>query len=224
MSTIKINTTNLRGELAPLYQRYPGQTNPQPAYIQIDEDGNVSAGYSGETGNAVPSTVWHRRTLQWPVQPSVRGDVLADFLDSPEIVALLERVHAGHQVEWDGNNHVGRLNDDAQAAAFEIESAIYSADDCVSVWDTAEWLFNLGSLADHWSGQPLATAVAEIEAVAINEAVYLNDDVEDALLDEAGRVYDRHPERLNRVHVDALHAAGHINAAQVAEWIEDFGG
>lgn len=37
---------------------------------------------------------------------------------------LLERVHAGHSIEWDGHNSKGRLDDDAAAASEEIEGVI----------------------------------------------------------------------------------------------------
>jgi hypothetical protein len=225
MSTITIDTTNLRGETAPLYHRYPNQTQSQPAYIEIDEDGNVGADFAGKIGNAQTFAVWHRRTLQWNVRPEVRGDLLADFLESPEIVALLERVHAGHSVEWDGNNHVGRLDDDAHEALDAVEEAIqdqlYGDDGCVAVYGVAEWLFDNGSLADCWTDQPLATAVSEVEAGAQSEGAHLDGDVEYALLDEAEHLFDRQPDRLNRVHVDALLADGRISAEDAAEWIEE---
>lgn len=38
--------------------------------------------------------------------------------------ALLERIMRGHRVEWNGNEHVGLLSDDAQAALDELEAAL----------------------------------------------------------------------------------------------------
>lgn len=40
--------------VAPLYRQYDGQLKPQPAYIELDEDGTVRAGYSGAS---VPASV-----------------------------------------------------------------------------------------------------------------------------------------------------------------------
>lgn len=46
MSEITLKIDNLRsGDLAPLYCRYADQTTAQDAYIEIDEDGDVSADY-----------------------------------------------------------------------------------------------------------------------------------------------------------------------------------
>lgn len=74
MSTITIHTDTLRGHAAPLYHQYPQQSQPQPAYIEITEDGDVSAGYSGEIGGAVPMAVWHHRTLRVPVHAAMRWE------------------------------------------------------------------------------------------------------------------------------------------------------
>lgn len=124
---ITIDTSNLRGEAAPLYKRYPHQNQPQRAHVEMDEDGNVRAEINGEIGDAVPMHVWHGRTLRWSVSPYVRGDSLADLLESEKVRALFERVHNGHSVEWNGQNMVGRLDEDAEAAALELE-AILSPD------------------------------------------------------------------------------------------------
>ena len=85
------NLASLRAELAPLYCRYPHQTEPQPAYVQLDEDGDVTTGYSGEIGGGVPAHVWHGRTLRWTVPASVQGDVLADLL-AGDALPLLQRL------------------------------------------------------------------------------------------------------------------------------------
>ena len=121
---ISIKTDNLRGEIAPLYCRYQGQTDCQGAYVQMNEDGIVSADYNAEIGWAVTFDVFHNRTLSWGVASRVRGDALADLLESDEMRALFERVHTGHDVEWDGNNNVGHLDDDARAASDEIEAEL----------------------------------------------------------------------------------------------------
>jgi len=49
---------------------------------------------------------------------------------------------AGHAVQWDGSNPVGRLNDDASLAAQSIEAHIESLDSemQVQVWDAGDWL------------------------------------------------------------------------------------
>lgn len=221
---LTINTENLRGEIAPLYSRYQGQINAQPAYVELDEDGNVSADYSGEIGNAVPMTVWHRRTLRWSVSNQVRGDELADLLESDEVVALLERVYLGHTVEWDGNNHTGSLDDDARAASDELDTifgeAPNSGNDGSGVWDAGEWLDGAGLLGS-WSGKPLDEAVSEIQEQAESDSVYLDGDVETVLLEWAETYVRDDKPGLDANHLRALTDADRINAEDIAEYADD---
>lgn len=178
--SITINTDNLRGEPAPLYHVYPRQTKPQPAYVELDEDGDVSADYNGEIGNAVPMAVWHRRTLRFDVSPRVGGDDLADFLESDAVVALLERIHAGHTVEWNGNNHVGTLDDDAQAAAEALMEALSGLDD-VEVGDAYEWLAPGFALSDLVEGESIETLAASLIDEAAGEGITIHGSMEDAV-------------------------------------------
>lgn len=211
------NLASLRAELAPLYCRYPHQTEPQPAYVQLDEDGDVTTGYSGEIGGGVPAHVWHGRTLRWTVPASVRGDVLADLL-AGDALPLLQRVHAGHSVQWDGNNHCGTLDDDARTASDELAALLSGLEDeadNVPVWDVADWLFSNCTLPDHWHTQSLADAVAEIEAVARSERVALDGDITRCLLDWAARAFDEAgADSLTPVHLAELVAAGRITQEQ----------
>lgn len=183
--SITIKTDNLRGEPAPLYCVYPRQTKPQPAYVELNEDGEVSADYNGEIGNAVPMAVWHRRTLRFDVSPRVGGDDLADFLESDAVVALLERIHAGHTVEWDGNNFVGRLTEDAERAAETLTEALAAPPE-LAIWDAYEWLapgFNLLSELVE-SGSVPAHSAALIDR-AVDDGIVIDGGMEDAVIELA---------------------------------------
>ena len=193
MTTLKI--ANLRGEIAPLYCRYQGQTSAQGAWVQMDEDGTITASYNAEIGGSVTFDVFHNRTLTWGVAARVRGDALADLLESAEMRALFERVYDGHSVEWDGNNNVGRLDADAREASDEIEAALTAIgedDDAMgAVWDVGQWLEN-SAFDDIWEpGKTLAEAVTAVEESAESESVELDGDVERYLLDRAERANDR---------------------------------
>ena len=193
-SDITLDLDNLDETGAPLFRQYDGQLQPQPAYVEMDEDGEVTACYSGEIGNGVPSYVWHHRTLRWSVPSTVRGRVLKYLLERDDVVDLLERIHAGHAVDWDGNNHVGKLDADAQSASAELEvlldNDIGGADSC-AVWDAGEWLQN-SPLADLWpAGQTLDGAENNVNYLATAEDVTLTGDVRDVLLDMAERRHDK---------------------------------
>lgn len=225
MSTITLNIANIDdpSDPAPLYLRYPMQTAPQSAMIEMDEHGEVSAGTNGEIGNAVPAYVWHGRTLRWDVPAAVRGDALAELLRG-DALPLLERVHAGHSVDWDGSNHVGRLDDDAQDASYALQRLIdrdlRDNSACVAVWRVGDWLWSSCSLDQHWSDQPLADVAATLEDEATRDGVMLDGDVAESLLGQAMYYYeDGRP--LTATHLGALVAAGRITQDQADEYGQD---
>jgi len=218
-ATIKFSLGNLlTGALAPLYCKYPNQCNPQPAFVEMDEDGEVSADYSADSGGT-PSHVWHNRTLRWAVPSEVNGKTLADLLQGDEVRGLLERIHAGHSVDWDGSNHRGTLDDAAQDASYDLERRLErlaeDPTDLDQVWSVGDWLFSNGSLAQHWEAQSLDEAVAEIESAADGESVSLDGDVRECLLDKALRMFDEGgDDGLNATHLVALVAANRITQEQ----------
>jgi hypothetical protein len=214
-TTLKID--NLRDEIAPLYCRYSGQTNAQPAYVEMDDDGIIAADYSGEIGGGVSFDVFHSRTLRWGVAERVRGDALADLLESDEMRVLFERVYNGHSIEWDGNNNVGHLDDDARAASDEIEVALTALGEDESamgvVWDVDQWL-EYSAFDDIWDpGKSLDEAVAAVEKSAEEEGIELDGNVEKYLLDRAERANDRddcyRPEVLAALIEDGRHPLRH---------------
>ena len=111
----------LRGDAAPLYKKYLGQHQPQDAYVEMDEYGFVSASYNPEVGNAVRMDVYQRRTLRFGITPYLSGDELADIVTSEEVTNLLAIIYAGHDVRWDGSNHRGYLDGEAESALDELE-------------------------------------------------------------------------------------------------------
>lgn len=99
---------SLKGEATPLYNRYPGQTEAQRAYLEMDEEGRVTADYNSEIGNAIPMEVATGRTLRIPVPNDLTGNGLAEFVE--DIKPDLEKVHKGHAI--DGNK--GVLSEEAK--------------------------------------------------------------------------------------------------------------
>ena len=110
----------LRGDAAPLYRKYPGQIYEQGAFVEMDECGFISASYNPEIGNAVPMYVYQRRTLRFGITPYLSGDKLADIVASEKITNLLATIYAGHDVRWDGSNHRGHLDGEAESALDEL--------------------------------------------------------------------------------------------------------
>lgn len=216
MKSITLEIENLAVSEAPLYRRYSGQTQPQPAFVALTEFGIVHADFSGEIGTAVPMDVWHGRTLRWTVPADVRGSALAELLQSPDTRALIERVHAGHRVEWNGSNNVGRLAEDAIQAREALERLFedIDKDQRVPVLDVDDWLFMSCELFDHWKDGDLSTAVAEVKDEAKTEGVVLVGDIEQSLVREAEQHFEKGDQRLRAGHVAALLAAGKITQAE----------
>lgn len=89
--TITINRDYRERGRAPLYQQYDGQTGPQPAYLELTEDGRVRVDWSGEIGNAVPIRVYDGRDTRWTVPASLSVAGIDALID--EIAPMLERYH-----------------------------------------------------------------------------------------------------------------------------------
>lgn len=225
--SIRFNLDSLRREKAPLYHQYKGQTKPQEAYVQLTDDGEISADYSGEIGTAMPTHVWHRQTLRWDVDPHLFGDVIVEALLDPATRELLERVHAGHAVEWDGNNFVGKLTADAEAASRELASKLQglAQDDAhlAEVLDVDTWLWASSSLTHVWPGCESLDQVIERVAKEIAAMAHfaIKGDVRDALLTHAQCCFEEGQGEIGIVHLDALLANGRITEQQRSTYIEE---
>lgn len=154
-----------------LYHRFPGQTSAQPCYVSLDPaSGALSTDWSGQVGAGVPEAVWHHRVLRWKI-PALRESAQAALL--AKLVPLAERICAGHSVEWDGSNNVGRLTDDAaaanQEAALLCSSYSYeNSDSELVVWEASDWYASLGSheaQAEHL-GIAATTSDEQLDAIA----------------------------------------------------------
>ena len=122
-------------EAAELYRHYEGQTEPQPAYIELAlNTGSLSASYNAEIGNAIPFTVYHGFERRYSI-PVLTAEAANQAME--RIVPLAERIVADSDTHWDGNNTVIVLGDDARAAEAEIEDYLegnFDESDEVTVW------------------------------------------------------------------------------------------
>ncbi len=123
-----------------LFCHYARQSEPQKCFIALDlEDGQLWADYNAEIGSAVPEAVWNGRTVRFPA-PCMTANGMNRLMD--EIAPLAERVLAGASIDWDGNNHVGKLDEDAQDASDEIEELCSETEpapsETVTEWDACE--------------------------------------------------------------------------------------
>ena len=108
-----------------LYCHYPGQSDPQRAYIELDvRTLRLSARYNGEIGTAVPMDVYYGYRKRWEI-PILTGAAATELMLS--IVPLATRIVAGYTKIWNGNNYVARYTDDAHTAIEEIDDIAQDA-------------------------------------------------------------------------------------------------
>lgn len=209
----------LSNEHAPLYCRYDGATEAQPAHLSLDEDGRVSASYAADVGNAVPIDVYSRRAIWYRLPSNLSGLALANLVARPEITALLGRIHAGHTVEWDGRNNVGTLTTDAQDASDELETLLADVEGDINVWLASEWLSS--DVRDSWDAElSLDAAVTEAENIARADGVYLGGDLRQALLEIALSYLRDGKPGLSSTHLAALREARLIGQGAADEYLE----
>lgn len=177
-----VTITPLTGPDDVLYHHYPGQYAMQACYIDLDlRDGELSAWWNGEIGNAVPSDVWHGVVRRYNI-PVLTPDTVNSVLE--EIAPLAQIVLDHSSVEWDGSNHVARLDAEAQDAEARICGGETSTGEWipglldqydtaeVEIWDASEWLEPvLSDIREEMrAGRPLEQIIADWGDTSLSDA------------------------------------------------------
>jgi hypothetical protein len=194
---ISTNSKKLRGQNAPLYNKYTSQTNPQPAYITIYPDGyRAVADWSGIVGPGQSMESWLGHEITIDVNESAKGDAIADMLESETFQTLAERICDGHSIVWDGNNHVGRLTDDAQEAKDELEEFVSKEleGEEAEIWEIGEWMDGItyydngnysiqeiGDITAKTTDEELEAMEEKIQSMADDGNVEISDSISDWL-------------------------------------------
>jgi hypothetical protein len=107
---------------AGLWRHYDGQTERQSCYIELGlKDGVLLADWDAIVGSGTPSGVYHGFDRRWGI-PCLTADAANRVLW--RIAPLADRMLADWEEQWDGNNMVAVLGEDAQAAEEEIEELL----------------------------------------------------------------------------------------------------
>ena len=156
-----------------LHKHYRGQDTAQPCHVSLACDtGRLTASFDGGIGNAVPFSVYHRRTLRWAI-PCLTADAANALLD--EVLPIAERIVAGYSCEWDGHNHVGRFDADAEAAREEMHDLIsgrqFDEAALIEEWDASDWYAPTGrrDAQRQELGITAATTDEEMDAIETRE-------------------------------------------------------
>ncbi len=124
------NAADLRDDPAPLYRRYPGQINPQPGRIRIfPGERKAIADYKTEL-NSMTMAEWLGHIISISnLSPYIRGEIIADLLESERFQTLAKRICDGHSIVWNGIKRIGRLNEDAEDALLELRALVEAISD-----------------------------------------------------------------------------------------------
>lgn len=109
-----------RGSKHPLSFRRLGEL-PLPAYIELDLEDRVVT-FTYWDFNAEPMYVTLGYARRWRIDRMTSR--LAAIKLAKELEPLFERLCDGYSTHWDGRNHTGVLDADAQAAAEEVGSRL----------------------------------------------------------------------------------------------------
>lgn len=207
--------------------QYSQQNSPQPAYVMMDRYGVVTADYDGNVGGGVSSDDFHGITLRFEVSPLINGAVLHAFLMADEAKSLLSIIDDGHSIDWNGNNWVGTLSDEAQQATEDFNdllSDFSDPDSCLDeAWNVGDY-YGSSDFSDIWSdSETLAVAASSIENDAESYGgglVRIDGDCEEYLLETAFDIFSDNKNGLSKNHLDALIAAGKIDEDEAKEYME----
>jgi hypothetical protein len=121
------------------------------------------------------------------LSPYTDAEALTTDINAGVFDDLFQRIVDGSEVEWDGNNYLGRLNEDAREAEEELEKLLEAyADGSIGLWDAGEWLQDssdedLGVTATS-TDEDLAKKARELEEEACAEGavvVWIEDELKE---------------------------------------------
>ena len=142
MKTIKINTENLTESAAPLHYQFDGQYQAQHAYIEIDpreDEIEVSADYSGETGGGGSARHYHHLVETIPVPSCILGSALIEHMTSDAFKKDILELCEGYEEVYNGNNFIGRWQEGTCDELRQMEYAMYNIE-TAEVSDGESWI------------------------------------------------------------------------------------
>ncbi len=109
-----------KGEKYPLFFQRHGRL-PLSAFLQLHmESRTVTFGYFEDNSEPAYVTLGHVLWRRIDARTSRRASTKI----AQELQPLLERICDGYSVDWDGHNHRGALDDDAQSAAEQMTARL----------------------------------------------------------------------------------------------------
>lgn len=165
----------IRVETNPEVDPYHSDTNqPTQTILRIYKNGDYEI-VQDYDDHATPMDEWLMQTLAYQIKDRPDQKAAKEYLESEEAVALVNRIHTGHSIEWDGSNHVGRLTDDAAEAVEDLLAAIASLPECqMTICDAGDWFSGCEiGVSDATTDSEIEALAEKLEADALAENVIL---------------------------------------------------
>lgn len=162
-----VTVTPVEGDA--LHLQYRGQNGTQPAFVVLNcAAAELTAEACSIIGCGWPMDVHNGIVRRWRI-PALTETAANALL--AEIAPLAERVVAGFERVWDGNDHVGEFDDDATAAIERIGSLCDRdwSDQTIEVWDAADWYGGVGGRDAQRSSLGITAETTDEELAAIIE-------------------------------------------------------
>ena len=112
-------------------------------YLELDLEDERTPLYLGTVYgiDGAPESVWHGRRRRYWLPNNVNAEELTTDINAGVFDELFQRILDGSEVVWDGDNYVGRLNEDARKAEEELEEELDGyADESIGLYEAGDWL------------------------------------------------------------------------------------
>ena len=104
---VNIDFSESDSEKFPVYCQYPGQYQPQPAYIKIDiRSGRVWPDYNGNIGGGRSQDEHHGLIQRFSIPAELHSSEIAELLGDNK--AFFQKVIDSYSEEWNGSNYVAK--------------------------------------------------------------------------------------------------------------------
>ena len=154
------------------YDAHPGSSQTWRVDVVFDVEGGRVV-IQDRWGNGTPAREYHRVNVRLATGKGgtyASMTPMVDYLESDQGQALLTDLAEGHEVVWDGSDHVGRLSDAAVTALERLQDQLMDLfPDLPSYWSAEEWF--AGCRTADLTGRESDTDLAELARTEVAGAM-----------------------------------------------------
>lgn len=134
---VKIATVDTKPKCA-AHQNIPGRSTRTVLFIDPVAR-RALVRQEGKTDSMLMST-YHNRTHEFAIDRWPDEEEIKEYLEDGLGQDLLQKICDGYDEEWDGNNMIGTLSQEAHMALYELYDYLNECEDKYTFWEAARWL------------------------------------------------------------------------------------